>query len=103
MPNPGVTLCAIPHVTPERLAAFQAYEGAVPPLLADHGGRSQRRLRTKERSPETQLVWFPPASHVAAYRAAPRRSTHASLFEASDTVAEILTVIDVESRLNVRG
>ena len=96
MTNAGVTLCAIFRIPAAGKDAFQAYENAVLPLLADHGGTLQRRLRTEDGGAEVHVIWFPSASHLDAYRADPRRSAHAGLFDASGAAAEVLTVADVE-------
>jgi hypothetical protein len=96
MPNTGTTLCAIFRIPLAGLDAFQAYEAAVLPLLEEHGGSLQRRLRSAGGLTEIHLIWFPSPEHVAAYRADPRRSAHAHQFEASGAVAEVLTVADVE-------
>ena len=96
MTNAGVTLCAIFRIPAAGKDAYQAYESAVLPLLADHGGTLQRRLRTEDGGAEVHIVWFPSALHLDAYLADPRRSAHAGLFDASGAVAEVLTVADVK-------
>jgi hypothetical protein len=79
-----------------RLDAFDAYESAVLPLLAEHGGRLERRLRTLDNRVEAHLVSFPSTEEFAAYRADPRRSTTAPLLESSGAVVELLAVRDVQ-------
>jgi hypothetical protein len=79
-----------------RLDAFDAYESAVLPLLAEHGGRLERRLRTLDNRVEAHLVSFPSTEEFAAYRADPRRSTAAPLLESSGAVVELLAVRDVQ-------
>ena len=96
MTNIGVTLCAIFRIPQDGLPAFQAYEAAVLPLVTEHTGVLQRRLRSLDGTVEVHVIWFPSASFVDAYRADPRRSVHADLFDASGAVAEVLTVADVE-------
>lgn len=81
---------------PERgLASFEAYEDAVLPLLAEHGGRLERRLRTLDDRVEVHLLSFPDEAALAAYRADPRRSAAAPLLAASGAEAELLRVRDV--------
>jgi hypothetical protein len=96
MTNAGVTLCAIFRIPAAGNDAFQAYENAVLPLLADHGGTLRMRLRAEDGGAEVHVIWFPSAAHVDAYRVDPRRSAHAGLFDASGAVAEVLTVAEVE-------
>jgi hypothetical protein len=96
MSDSSLTLCAIFRVPPAGVAAFQAYEQAVLPFLADHGGILQRRLRGAGGITEVHLIWFPSAARFDAYRADPRRSAHTALFEASGATAEVLVVGDVE-------
>jgi len=96
MTNVGVTLCAIFRIPPAGVDSFQEYEEAVLPLLAEHGGMLQRRLRAPDGMAEIHIIWFPSGSHFGAYRADPRRTSLASLFEASGAMAEVLTVADVE-------
>jgi hypothetical protein len=89
------TLCAIFRVPASGQDAFKTYEDAVLPLLADHGGALQRRLRTEDGGAEVHIIRFQSASQVEAYRADPRRIAHSGLFDASGAVAEVLTVDDV--------
>jgi hypothetical protein len=95
MPATGVTLCAILRVPLEGVAAFRAYEAAVLPMLLDHGGTLQRRLRTEDGLTEIHVLWFPSLEQVAAYRADPRRVAHAGLFTGAGATADVLTVQDV--------
>ena len=56
------------------LEAFEAYEAAVLPLLADHGGEVLQRLRGVDRLAETHLLGFPSRQAYEAYLADPRRT-----------------------------
>ena len=96
MPDFAVTLCAVLRIPPDGLAAFQAYEDAVLPLLTDHDGSLLRRLRTGDRLTEIHLIQFPSAAALDAFRADPRRAAQASLFEASGATVELWIVEDVE-------
>jgi hypothetical protein len=60
-------------------AAFDAYESAALPLLAEHGGHLERRLRTLDDRLEAHLVSFASEEGLAAYRADPRRTAAAPL------------------------
>lgn len=41
------TFVLIARIPPDGVAAYQAYEDQVLPVLAEHGGRLQRRLRNE--------------------------------------------------------
>ncbi|MFI8090736.1 hypothetical protein ACIF9R_20855 [Streptomyces sp. NPDC086080] len=91
----AVTYLMLARLPEGRLAAFDAYESAVLPLLAEYGGRLERRLRTLDDRVEAHLVSFPSEEDFAAYRAEPRRSSAAPLLESSGAVMELLAVRDV--------
>lgn len=55
------------------LAAFEAYEAKVLPLLARHGARLEMRVRALDGSSETHLLSFPDSGAFEAYRADPVR------------------------------
>lgn len=78
-----------------RADTFDAYEAAVLPLLAEHGGRLERRLRTLDDRVEVHLLSFPDDAHLAAYRADPRRGAAAPLLVASGAEVELLAVRDL--------
>jgi hypothetical protein len=88
----GVTLCAILRVPAEGVALFRAYEDAVLPLLSDHGGTLQRRLRSSDGTTEIHVIRFPQPAQLEAYRADSRRAAHADLFARSGATAELLMV-----------
>ncbi|MFF3915986.1 hypothetical protein ACFYZB_21310 [Streptomyces sp. NPDC001852] len=94
----AVTYLMLARLPEGRLDAFDAYERAVLPLLAEHGGRLERRLRTVDDRVEAHLVSFPGDGDFAAYRADPRRSSAAPLLEASGAAIELLAVREVEGR-----
>ena len=64
-------------------------------LLAEHGGRLERRLRSPDRLTEVHLLAFSSAESFAAYRDDPRRAEHAHLLERSGASVEVLEVEDV--------
>ena len=69
-----VTYVLIARIPPAGVEAFQRYEAAVLPLLAEHGGRLARRLRADGGEVEVHLVEFASAGAFDAYRADPRRA-----------------------------
>jgi hypothetical protein len=90
-----VTYVMVARLPEGGLPDFDAYERAVLPLLAEHGGRLERRLRTPDDRVEVHLVSFPGDDAFAAYRADPRRSSAAPLLQASGAAIELLAVRDV--------
>ncbi|MET8955644.1 hypothetical protein ACWEO4_46405 [Streptomyces sp. NPDC004393] len=91
-----VTYLMLARLPEGRLDAFDAYESAVLPLLAQYGGRLERRLRGLDDRVEAHLVRFSGDEGFAAYRVDPRRSSAAPLLESSGAVIELLAVSDVE-------
>jgi uncharacterized protein (DUF1330 family) len=91
----AVTYVLIARVPVAGIAAFRRYEAAVLPLLAGHGGRLARRLRTVAGDAEVHIVEFASPGGFAAYRADPRRAEHAALLRASGAETELLEVEDV--------
>ena len=91
----GITLVLVARVPAAGIPDFQRYEDAVLPLLADHGGRLERRLRGAGGELEVHVVSFATAEAFAAYRADPRRAQHAELLAASGAQVEVLEVEDV--------
>jgi hypothetical protein len=71
------------------------------PLLAEHGGRLERRLRSADGPDgsgddvEVHVVSFPSPEGFTAYRGDPRRAEHAHLLEASGARTELLEMQDV--------
>jgi hypothetical protein len=91
----GLTLVLVARIPADGVASFQRYEDAVLPLLAEHGGRLERRLRDTGGELEVHVVSFASAEGYAAYRADPRRERHAELLAASGAQVEVLEVEDV--------
>ncbi|WP_151769900.1 hypothetical protein [Streptomyces abyssomicinicus] len=91
----AVTYLMLARIPEGGLAAFDAYENAVLPLLAAYGGRLERRLRTPDDRVEAHLVTFPHEEDLAAYRADPRRRAAAPRPESSGVEIELLEVRDV--------
>jgi hypothetical protein len=92
----AVTFLMLARLPEAGLEAFDAYESAVLPLLAEHGGRLERRLRTLDDRVEAHVVTFPDDEALAAYRTDPRRSAAAPLLESSGAEVELLAVREVE-------
>jgi hypothetical protein len=82
-------------VPPIGVPLFQQYEAMVLPLVADHGGRLERRLRNGDGTVEVHVVWFPSISDFDAYRADPRRGEHQWLLDSSAALSELIEVTEV--------
>jgi uncharacterized protein (DUF1330 family) len=91
----GLTLVVIARIPVGGLERYERYEEAVLPLIAEHGGRLERRLRGVSGEVEVHVVSFASADAFAAYRADPRRERHAPLLAASGARVEVLEVEDV--------
>lgn len=86
----------IARVPARGIERFRLYEDAVIPLIAEHGGELQRRLRSEDGGTEVHLVAFPTADALAAFRADPRRARVAHLLAESGAQTELLELHDVE-------
>ena len=91
----ALTLVLVARIPPDGVERFRRYEDAVLPLVAEHGGRLERRLRDASGQVEVHVVAFPSPEAFASYRADPRRAAHAELLEASRAAIEVLAVEDV--------
>jgi len=93
--NSEITYALLFRVPVKGVDMFERYESLVLPLLDDHGGRLERRLRSPDRLTEVHIVSFPSREAFAAYREDPRRSQHTHLLAESGAAVEVLEVGDV--------
>jgi len=91
----AATYVLIARIPPAGVEAFQRYEAAVLPLLAEHGGRLDRRLRSADGTTEVHVISFDDAAGLDGYRADPRRARHARDLADSGAQVELLPVDDV--------
>ena len=91
----AVTYVLVARIPAAGVEDFQRYEEAVLPLLAEHGGRLARRLRSASGGIEVHVVEFASPGAFSAYRADPRRAVHHPLLEASGAETELLELEDV--------
>jgi uncharacterized protein (DUF1330 family) len=91
----AVTYVLIARIPAAGVDAHQRYEAAVLPLLADHGGRLARRLRSADGGVEVHVIEFASGDGLDAYRADPRRAQHADLLATSGAQSELLEMRDV--------
>jgi uncharacterized protein (DUF1330 family) len=95
-PENALTLVLIARIPPSGVEAFQAYEDQVLPLLNEHGGRLQRRLRNEPGTVELHIVSFPSEAALQNYRSDPRRAAATHLLERSSATQERFSLRDVE-------
>jgi uncharacterized protein (DUF1330 family) len=91
----ALTLVLIARIPPEGIAAFQAYEDQVLPILKEYGGRLQRRLRNELGTLELHILTFPSDAAYQNYRADPRRTAAAPLLDSACAKFERLSLRDV--------
>ena len=91
----ALTLVLIARIPPHGVKAYQAYEDQVLPLLSEHGGRLQRRLRDEAGTLELHILSFPSDTALQKYRSDPRRTAATHLLEASSAKLERLSLHDV--------
>ena len=65
------------------------------PLLSEHGGLLERRLRNSDGTIEVHIVSFESDQNFQDYRNDPRRTALSHLFEASAASTERLAMTDV--------
>jgi hypothetical protein len=90
----GVTYALFVRLPVTGLDTFAEYERAVLPLLEEHDGRLERRLRSHDRLTEIHVVSFPSREAFEAYREDPRRAEQAHLLAESGAEIEVLEVYD---------
>jgi hypothetical protein len=90
-----LTFVLIARVPTGGVAGFQAYEEGVLPLLSEHGGLLERRLRNGDGTVEVHIVSFDSEQNFQRFRSDPRRVALSHLFEASAASTERLAMTDV--------
>lgn len=75
------------------LSRFEAYEAAVLPLVAKHGGKVECRVRTIGAAPrEVHILYFPDSAALEAYLADPARAALAPDWQACGALAKSVEV-----------
>lgn len=92
---PRLTLALIARVPAAGVADFQDYETRVLPLLAEHAGKLERRLRNADGTVELHVVSFDSHEALQRFRADPRREAAAPLLQRSGAAIEMHEVTDV--------
>lgn len=89
------TFVMIADMQPGAEAAFQHFESLVLPLLARHGGRLDRRLRTDDALTEVHILFFEARSGYETYLADEERQAHREVLAEANVTQRILHVRDV--------
>lgn len=90
-----MTYVLIARIPPHGISHFIEYESAVLPLLAEHEGTLERRLRSADGCLEVHVLRFATTEALAAYRSDPRRAALAPALERSGATTELHRVTDV--------
>lgn len=90
-----LTFVMLADLPTQAVPAFQRYESLVLPLLARHGGRLERRLRTADALNEIHIVSFESQSGYESYMADGERQSHRSLLDGVEVVQRLFQVQDV--------
>ncbi|GAA5187863.1 hypothetical protein GCM10023322_37150 [Rugosimonospora acidiphila] len=81
--GPRLRVAVVLDLPGQHVDAAQRYQDLVRPLLADHGGRLEQRLRTADSGTEVHVLSFASRSGYDSYLADPRRAEyHAELGDA---------------------
>ena len=90
-----VTFVAVFRIPTQGVEDFRAYEEAVLPLLPEHNGRLERRLRNPDGTVEIHIVSYASEADRQNYRNDPRRATQAWLLEKSSAKVELFPMANV--------
>lgn len=91
----ALTFVVVADMQPGARAAFEQYESLVLPLLARHGGRLERRLRTADALTEVHIVSFRSQDGYESYLADEERASHRWLLDGVRVEQRLLRVVDV--------
>ena len=83
------------HLPAAGVESFQRYEAAVLPLLSEHHGQLDRRLRSADEQTEVHLISFPSVGHFESYRHDPRRTAESHLLDEAHARIEFYELSDV--------
>lgn len=90
-----VTYVLVVHLPAGGVDSFQRYENAVLPLLAEHEGNLEQRLRSDDQLTEVHVLSFPSGAHFERYREDPRRDFHSHLLRESRADVELYEMSEV--------
>jgi hypothetical protein len=85
----------VADIPEDGIDAFQRYEGLVLPMLDQHGGRLERRLRSADSRVEVHIVSFDSRTGFDSYMTDPDRLSHRELLAGIDLGQRVIDVHDV--------
>lgn len=85
----------IAEVAPDSIERFRSYEQLVLPLLTEHGGRLERRVRTPDGTTEIHLIAFDDQDGYRAYLDDPARVAARTALDGAGIEQRVLIVSDV--------
>ena len=90
-----LSFVVIARIPKDGVGFFQIYEDRVLPLLKEHGGDLQRRMRNDDGTIEMHIVVFPSQAALDAYRDDFRRTSQDTMLEKSGAEIELIEMDDV--------
>jgi uncharacterized protein (DUF1330 family) len=90
-----VLIAMIADVESGSVERFRAYEVLVLPMLTQHGGRLQRRVRSADGTTEIHLVEFDSEAGYNAYMDDPARQAARASLDGAQIEQRVLFVSDV--------
>ena len=84
-----LTLVLLVKIPPDGIASFNEYEDLVLPLVKNHSGRIQQRMRTLDQTTELHILSFESQSGFDNFLADPRRERHRHLLQNSKAISEL--------------
>ncbi|MBB3036791.1 hypothetical protein [Hoyosella altamirensis] len=91
-PQAGARYVMVARLSPGGIESFLRYEEIVLPLLAEHGGHLEQRLRSRDGLREVHVLWFPSPEAFEEYRSDYRRTAHKHLLDDSGATTEVFEV-----------
>jgi uncharacterized protein (DUF1330 family) len=88
-------IAMVADVAPGSVERFRSYEQLVLPLLARHGGRLERRVRSTDGTTEIHLVAFHSEAGYRAYIDDPDRVAARAALDGAEVDQRVLVVSDV--------
>lgn len=92
-----LTFVVIARIPRDGVGFFQIYEDRVLPLLNEHGGQLQRRMRNEDGTIEMHVVSFLSQAAFDGYREDFRRTAQTTMLEKSGAQIEVIPMTDVVS------
>ncbi len=84
-----LTLVILVKIPLHGIASFNQYEDLVLPLLKNHGGKLQERMRTPDQSTELHILSFESQSGFDNFLADPIREKYRPLLQNSNATSEL--------------